>query len=328
MSVTAVLWSGGLDSAVLAAEEAARAEIQPIYVSVGLAWEDAERAMLSRLLAADRFRAHVRPLVALTVDMRDVYAATHWAVQGTPPAYHTPDEDVYLPGRNVILLGKAGVFCAAARIDRLVLGTLGHNPFPDATPAFRSAMAEALSLGLLTAAAAAQGPSNVDEVLGHVATRVEEYFARAQKVVFVEKTMIQYVRTDLTPQGFARVLEADLRVESDPADGDGSSEAKVVRELRKVNGHRPRTKDDQDCLDPNPISPEPLAFLLPAQRSKYAFTLAGRGKGKDKNTVMVDFRELGTGKPEVKERSDKAEGCFSIDLPGRGRGRVWLDAST
>src|SRR6267142_1135817 len=148
MSVTAVLLSGGLDSAVLAAEEAARAEIQPIYVSVGLAWEDAERAMLSRLLAADRFRARVRPLVALTVDMRDVYAATHWAVQGTPPAYHTPDEDVYLPGRNVILLGKAGVFCAAARIDRLVLGTLGHNPFPDATPVFRSAMAEALSLGL------------------------------------------------------------------------------------------------------------------------------------------------------------------------------------
>src|SRR6266850_1190899 len=153
MSVTAVLLSGGLDSAVLAAEEAARAEIQPIYVRVGLAWEDAERAMLSRLLAADPLRARVRPLVALTVDMRDVYAATHWAVQGTPPAYHTPDEDVYLPGRNVILLGKAGVFCAAARIDRLVLGTLGHNPFPDATPAFRSAMAEALSLGLAHALA-------------------------------------------------------------------------------------------------------------------------------------------------------------------------------
>jgi 7-cyano-7-deazaguanine synthase len=148
MSVTAVLLSGGLDSAVLAAEEAARGEIQPIYVRVGLAGEDAEHAMLRRLLAADPLRARVRPLLSLHVDMRDVYAATHWAVQGTPPAYHTPDEDVYLPGRNVILLGKAGVFCAAARIDRIVLGTLGHNPFPDATPAFRSAMAGALSLGL------------------------------------------------------------------------------------------------------------------------------------------------------------------------------------
>jgi 7-cyano-7-deazaguanine synthase len=148
---TAVLLSGGLDSAVLVAEEAASGDVQPIYVSVGLAWEPAERAMVSRFLASASLEAcgdRVRPLVSLSVDMRDVYAATHWAMQGRPPAYHTPDEDVYLPGRNVILLGKAAVFCAANRIDRLVLGTLAHNPFPDATPDFRAAMARALSLGL------------------------------------------------------------------------------------------------------------------------------------------------------------------------------------
>ena len=145
---TAVLLSGGLDSAVLVAEEAARSEVQPIYVSVGLAWEAPERAVVSELLASPAFAGRVRPLVSLTVDMRDVYAATHWAVQGRPPGYHTPDEDVYLPGRNIILLGKAGVYCAAAHLDRLVLGTLAHNPFPDATPGFRAAMARALSLGL------------------------------------------------------------------------------------------------------------------------------------------------------------------------------------
>jgi 7-cyano-7-deazaguanine synthase len=149
---TAVLLSGGLDSAVLVAEEAARGDVQPIYVSVGLAWEDAERAVITqfmaRLMASPAVARRVRPLVTLTVDMRDVYAATHWAMQGTPPAYDTPDEDVYLPGRNIILLGKAGVYCAAAHLDRLVLGTLAHNPFPDATPEFRDAMARALSLGL------------------------------------------------------------------------------------------------------------------------------------------------------------------------------------
>jgi 7-cyano-7-deazaguanine synthase len=147
----AVLLSGGLDSAVLLAEEAAAGEVQPIYVSVGLAWERAEQVMVARFLESESMRARadrVRPLVSLSVDMRDVYAATHWAMQGRPPAYHTPDEDVYLPGRNVILLGKASVFCAAAGVDRLVLGTLAHNPFPDATPEFRSAMAHALSLGL------------------------------------------------------------------------------------------------------------------------------------------------------------------------------------
>jgi 7-cyano-7-deazaguanine synthase len=145
---TAVLFSGGLDSAVLLAEEAARARVQPVYVSVGLAWEPAEREMVARLLAAPALGGRVEPLVSLSVDMRDVYAATYWAIEGTPPAYHTPDEDVYLPGRNIVLLGKAGVYCAAAGVGRLVIGTLAHNPFPDATPAFRSAMARALSLGL------------------------------------------------------------------------------------------------------------------------------------------------------------------------------------
>src|SRR5262245_21877793 len=145
---TAVLLSGGLDSAVLLADEASRDEVQPIYVSVGLAWEAAERALVDRLLTAVPFRDRMRPLAVLSVDMRDVYAATHWAVEGRPPSYHTPDEDVYLPGRNVILFGKAGVFCAAARVDRLVIGTLEHNPFPDATPEFRDAMQRALSLGL------------------------------------------------------------------------------------------------------------------------------------------------------------------------------------
>jgi 7-cyano-7-deazaguanine synthase len=135
---------------VLLADEAARlrpADVQPIYISVGLAWEPAERAMMTRLLQSPAC-AGVRPLASLTVDMRDVYAATHWAVTGRPPSYHTPDEDVYLPGRNIILLGKAGVYAAAANLDRLVMGTLAHNPFPDATDEFRSAMARALSLGL------------------------------------------------------------------------------------------------------------------------------------------------------------------------------------
>jgi len=145
---TAVLLSGGLDSAVLAAEEAVSGEIHPVYVAVGLAWETAERAVVSSFLASAPLNGHARPLVSLSVDMRDVYAATHWAVEGRPPGYHTPDEDVYLPGRNVILLGKAAVHCAAARIDRLVIGTLAHNPFPDATEDFRTAMARALSLGL------------------------------------------------------------------------------------------------------------------------------------------------------------------------------------
>ena len=149
---TAVLLSGGLDSAVLLVEEAARQPgVQPIYVSAGLAWEAAERDMVTRLLAHKTLAGRVKPLVSLAVDMRDLYSQGHWAVAGTPPAYHTPDEDVYLAGRNVVLFAKAGIYCAASDIDRLAIGTLAHNPFPDATPEFRSTMAQALTLGLARA---------------------------------------------------------------------------------------------------------------------------------------------------------------------------------
>ena len=143
---TAVLVSGGLDSMVLLADETARGDVQPIYVSSGLAWEAAERAAVARWLTVRGSGA--RPLVSLAVDMRDVYAATHWAIQGRPPAYRTPDEDVYLPGRNIVLLGKAAVYCAAAGIGCLLIGTLAHNTITDATPEFRAALADALSLGL------------------------------------------------------------------------------------------------------------------------------------------------------------------------------------
>jgi 7-cyano-7-deazaguanine synthase len=145
---TLVLISGGLDSAVLMAHEAQSADVHPVYVSVGLAWETAERAMLNRLLLAPIFAGRLAPLASVEFTMRDVYAPSHWAIQGTPPAYDTPDEDVYLTGRNLVLITKAGVVAAQKKAERIALGPLAGNPFPDARPAFFRAMEEALSLGL------------------------------------------------------------------------------------------------------------------------------------------------------------------------------------
>lgn len=145
--MTAVLLSAGLDSAVLAASEARTSEVHPIYVSTGLSWESEELAALDRLLATPPY-VRVAPLTRLTLTVTDLYAPTHWALLGTPPAFDTPDEDVYLAGRNIILLTKAAIYCAQDRISRLVLAPLAGNPFPDATPEFFTAMARALSLGL------------------------------------------------------------------------------------------------------------------------------------------------------------------------------------
>ncbi|HXD18946.1 MAG TPA: 7-cyano-7-deazaguanine synthase [Vicinamibacterales bacterium] len=146
-SSTAVLLSAGLDSAVLAAHEARTSHVHPVYVSTGLAWEDAELAALDRLLATPPY-ASLAPLARLTFTVRDLYPPTHWALRGEPPAFDTPDEDVYLTGRNIILVTKASIYCAQHGIGRIAQGSLAHNPFPDATPEFFASMGRALSLGL------------------------------------------------------------------------------------------------------------------------------------------------------------------------------------
>lgn len=145
---TAVLLSAGLDSAVLVAAESRAGFVQPLYVSTGLAWERGELAALDRLLVTTSFAVNVAPLARLSFTVEDVYPAGHWALRGTPPAFDTADEEVYLAGRNVLLLSKAAIYCAHHRIGRIALGPLAGNPFPDATPQFFETMARALSLGL------------------------------------------------------------------------------------------------------------------------------------------------------------------------------------
>ncbi len=147
MGGTAVLFSAGLDSAVLAAAEAQRGSVHAVYVSCGLAWESAELEAVDRLLATPPFRS-VGPVARLTFTAQDLYPPSHWALTGHPPSFDTPDEDVYLTGRNVMLLSKAGIYCAQHSLARIALATLSGNPFPDATPTFFDTMGGALSIGL------------------------------------------------------------------------------------------------------------------------------------------------------------------------------------
>jgi 7-cyano-7-deazaguanine synthase len=132
----AVLASGGLDSAVLVAQLASEGrQVTPIYVRFGLAWEDVEARHLRRFLTSLP-PADIRPLVVLDLPVADIYG-THWSVTGEDiPDGQSPDEAVYLPGRNLLLLAKSSVWCALNGITTIALGTLAANPFPDADGEF------------------------------------------------------------------------------------------------------------------------------------------------------------------------------------------------
>ena len=144
-----VLASGGVDSAILVADQAANGQVvHPVYIRFGLAWERVEEAHLRRFLDALPDQLGVRPVTVLELPIADVYG-THWSVSGTDvPDDTTPDEAVYLPGRNLLLLAKTTVWCALHDIGRIALGTLRGNPFTDSSPAFLSGLADMAGLAL------------------------------------------------------------------------------------------------------------------------------------------------------------------------------------
>src|SRR3989442_1092875 len=111
MDALAVLISGGLDSAILLGDALHRhAAVYPLYISFGLAWEPVENVYLRRFLRALHSPA-LKPLTTLSMPVADVYGA-HWSITGRGvPQRDTPDEAVFLPGRNVLLLAKALVWC-------------------------------------------------------------------------------------------------------------------------------------------------------------------------------------------------------------------------
>jgi hypothetical protein len=160
-------------------------------------------------------------------------------------------------------------------------------------------------------------------LLVRVGEYVERYYTRAQSLLAQEEVSVQPLGLDLGFNGFARRLVYELRLEWDPGAGEDDG-ASVVRVLVSVNGRPARDGDEPRCTDPRSISPEPLALLLPAQREKYIFHPAGGGDAAGRRAVTFDYRSIRAEPPRVTWKED----CASIDLPGRTRGRVWVDPET
>jgi 7-cyano-7-deazaguanine synthase len=148
MDALAVLISGGLDSAILLGDALPRHDaIYPLYIRCGLYWENAELNHLRRYLKALACPA-LRPLVILEQPVGDLYGA-HWSITGdNVPDAHSEDEAVFLPGRNVLLLPKSLLWCHLNNLPALALGSLGTNPFPDASPDFFQSMQNVVNQGV------------------------------------------------------------------------------------------------------------------------------------------------------------------------------------
>lgn len=131
-----LLASGGLDSAILLAQLLEHGwHVQPFYVRTGCHWQAEEVDAVRRFVAALR-SSLVEPVIELEMPVADLYG-NHWSITGCAvPDDHTPDEAVFLPGRNPLLLLKPALWCAMHGVSKLALATLAANPFDDAKPEF------------------------------------------------------------------------------------------------------------------------------------------------------------------------------------------------
>jgi hypothetical protein len=174
--------------------------------------------------------------------------------------------------------------------------------------------------------------SDVGLLLERIADRIARYYHRAQSLVCVETATVQPVNRDWSWDGMARTVESELRVESETADGVPLPEARLIREVRRVNGRDPRERDKKDragCTDPDPFSPEPLAFLLPAHREEYRFTSVREARERDRAALVIEFQSMDhAGRPELIEDPRGHDDCFDWKGAIATHGRVWVDAIT
>jgi hypothetical protein len=181
----------------------------------------------------------------------------------------------------------------------------------------------------LMSAIAAPPQADIDGVLQRVGDRVAEFYQRATTVMCTETATVQGIDLSYSPQGFARTVESELRVEFEK---DESSEPAVLRKIVKVNGRAPREEDKKNrsgCTDPNPLSSEPLAFLLPKQRGEYRFRAGGTTRERDRAVLTIDFMSADRrSRPELIEDPNGHDDCFDWKGPIASRGRLWVDAET
>ncbi len=141
-----LLLSGGIDSAVLLDQLLRRGRrVIPFYVRSDCIWQERELAVLHHFLAA-MSHPMLDDLVVFDMPVADLYDG-HWSIFGNNvPDDSSPDEAVFLLGRNPLLLLKPALWCAKNSVRQLALATLASNPFPDATPEFFQQFREMLHL--------------------------------------------------------------------------------------------------------------------------------------------------------------------------------------
>ena len=165
------------------------------------------------------------------------------------------------------------------------------------------------------------GQSNDANLMARVGAYVERYYQRAQTLVVTETVRVEAVTRRLDADGPARQLVNEMRIEWD---GQVGSEPRELRDLLSASGRRFGPSGQPDCLDQRSVTFGPLAFLLPANRGTFRFTVGRLETVNGVRTRRVDYETRRPEPPTVRWNGK----CGWVDSFGRTRGSVWVDPAS
>src|SRR5688500_5357519 len=158
-------------------------------------------------------------------------------------------------------------------------------------------------------------------LIARVGEYVERYYARAQTIMATETVTVEPVSRRLKPEGPARKVVNEMRIEWDAQVG---SEPRAVRELVSATGPRRGPSGQPDCLDPRSFTLEPLGFLLPANRDRFRFSVGRLETVSGVRARRIDYVPRSPDPPRTRWDGK----CGWVDTFGRTRGSVWVDPAT
>jgi hypothetical protein len=166
-----------------------------------------------------------------------------------------------------------------------------------------------------------QHASDLAPILAGLAQRTQQYYDRFVSIICTETVRTQNLRLNLAPSGPPRTTVHELSVSRDSSE-KRTHEFRVERTLQSVNGRPARKNQQSECTDQKTGTPEPLAFLLASNQTRYRFAIAD-ARGGPRGTHAIDFVET----PPEPVRVRWEGNCFEAEGGGQ-QGRVWFDPQT
>lgn len=165
----------------------------------------------------------------------------------------------------------------------------------------------------------------VSDVVDRAGDRIQDYYEHMLNMICTETVLQQELQTDLTAKGRAREFVYDYMLVSPESATDTPNASRLAIRKPKLIDGKPVKKDyAPKCIEPKSTYIDPLAFLLPTNRTGYTFSHLEKVAFQGRNVLIVAFAPIKYEAPRVSWEGN----CFKVTGKLLDKGRIWIDPDT